>query len=44
VAAIDGGGGGVAVTMLMMLSQENKTKYLNVCLIQHRLEEGSEVV
>jgi hypothetical protein len=29
---------------LMMLGQENKTKHLNVCLVQHRLEEGSEVV
>jgi hypothetical protein len=30
--------------MLMMLGQENKTKHLNVCLAQHRLEEESEVV
>jgi hypothetical protein len=29
---------------LMMLGQENQTKHLNVCLVQHRLEEGSEVV
>jgi hypothetical protein len=29
---------------MMMLSQENKTKHLNVCFVQHRLEEGSEVV
>jgi hypothetical protein len=31
-------------SLLLMLSQENKTKHLNVCLVQHRLEEGSEVV
>jgi hypothetical protein len=29
---------------VMMLSQENQTKHLNVCLVQHRLEEGSEMV
>jgi hypothetical protein len=29
---------------LMMLGQENQTKHLNVCLVQHRLEEGSGVV
>jgi hypothetical protein len=29
---------------LMMLGQDNQTKHLNVCLVQHRLEEGSEVV
>jgi hypothetical protein len=29
---------------VMILGQENKTKHLNVCLVQHRLEEGSEVV
>ena len=32
------------VVMLMMLGQENQTKHLNVCLVQHRLEEGSKVV
>jgi hypothetical protein len=30
--------------LLIMLGQENQTKHLNVCLVQHRLEEGSEVV
>jgi hypothetical protein len=29
---------------VMMLGQDNQTKHLNVCLVQHRLEEGSEVV
>jgi hypothetical protein len=29
---------------MMMLGQENQTKHLNVCLVQHGLEEGSEVV
>jgi hypothetical protein len=29
---------------VMMLGQENQTKHLNVSLVQHRLEEGSEVV
>jgi hypothetical protein len=30
--------------MLMMLSQENKTKHLNVHSVQHRLEEGCKMV